>query len=120
MDREGGGGLLFSQSPCRRRKADPSQCDLLPLPTGRRKMAEGKALRRRLPFPKTHDLRQLLVLLKDAYPEWISLMDQAMRLSFYSVSTRYPGDSASREDMEQALVDMGAVRDLVRASFGLQ
>jgi len=28
-----------------------------------------------LAFPKTHDLRQLLVLLKDAYPEWISLMD---------------------------------------------
>ena len=83
-------------------------------------MAEGKALRRRLPFPKTHDLRQLLVPLKDAYPEWISLMDQARRLSFYSVSTRYPGDSASREDMERALVDMGAVRDLVRASFGLQ
>ena len=73
-----------------------------------------------LPFPKTHDLRQLLVLLKDAYPELISLMDQARRLSFYSVSTRYPGDSASREDMEQALVDMGAVLDLVRASFGLQ
>ena len=44
-----------------------------------------------LPFQKMHDLRQLLVLLKDAYPEWIALMDQARRLSFYSVSTRYPG-----------------------------
>jgi HEPN domain-containing protein len=28
-----------------------------------------------LPFPKTHDLRQLLVLLKDAYPGWIALVD---------------------------------------------
>ena len=73
-----------------------------------------------LPFPKPPVLRQLLVLLKEAYPEWASLMDQARRLSFYSVSTRYPGDSATREDMEQALVDVGAVRDLVRSSFGLQ
>lgn len=72
-----------------------------------------------LPFPKTHDLRQLLLLLKDAYPGWMSLMDQARRLSFYSVSTRYPGDSASCEDMQQALLDMGDVRDLVRTSFGL-
>ena len=53
-------------------------------------------------------------------PNGYVLIAQARRLSFYSVSTRYPGDSATREDMEQALVDMGAVRDLVRASFGLQ
>lgn len=33
---------------------------------------------------------------------------------------RYPGDSATREDMEQALLDMHAVRDQVRASFGLE
>jgi hypothetical protein len=46
-------------------------------------------------------------------------MAQARRLSFYSVPTRYPGDSASCEDMQQALLDMGDVRDLVRASFGL-
>ena len=57
---------------------------------------------------------------KDAYPEWIILMAQARRLSVYSVSTRYPGDSASREDMEQEVVDIGAVRDLVRGSFDLQ
>jgi hypothetical protein len=34
-------------------------------------------------------------------------MNQARRLSSHSVSTRYAGDSASREDMEQSLVDMG-------------
>jgi HEPN domain-containing protein len=70
-------------------------------------------------FPKTHDLRQLLLLLKDAYPDWMCLAERVRRLSFYSVSTRYPGDSATREDMEQALLDMGAVRDHIRASFGL-
>lgn len=71
-------------------------------------------------FPKTHDLRQLIALLNSAYPLWSSLTDRARRLSFFSIDTRYPGDSATREDMEQALLDMCAVRDQVRASFGLQ
>ena len=71
-------------------------------------------------FPKTHDLRQLLTLLNSDYPLWSSLTDQARRLSFFSIDTRYPGDSASREDMEQALLDMCAVRNQVRVSFGLE
>ena len=47
--------------------------------------------------------------------EWI-----AENLSSYAINMRYPGDSASREDMEQALQDMCAIRDQVRASFGLK
>jgi HEPN domain-containing protein len=70
-------------------------------------------------FPKTHDLRQLLVLLEGSYPLWRGMTDQARRLSFFSTDTRYPGDSAAREDREQALMDVPAVRDQVRASFGL-
>lgn len=33
---------------------------------------------------------------------------------------RYAGDSATRDDMEQALIDMRAIHDHVRASFGLE
>jgi HEPN domain-containing protein len=71
-------------------------------------------------FPKTQDLRQLLALLRSAYPPLTGLQDQARRLSFFSIDTRYPGDSATREEMEQALVDMGAIRDQVRQSFSIQ
>jgi HEPN domain-containing protein len=71
-------------------------------------------------FPKTHDLGSLLQQLTQVYPDWNHLSRVAENLTNYASNTRYPGDSATRVDMEQALVDIGAVRDLVRASFGLQ
>ena len=46
-------------------------------------------------------------------------MRAAENLSSYAINMRYPGDSATREDMEQAITDMRAVRDQIRASFGL-
>ena len=46
-------------------------------------------------------------------------MRAAENLSSYAINMRYPGDSATREDMEQALADMCAVREQVSASFGL-
>ena len=70
-------------------------------------------------FPKTHDLGSLLQQLTQVYPDWNHLSRVAENLTNYASNTRYPGDSATRVDMEQALVDMGAVRNLVRASFGL-
>ncbi len=70
-------------------------------------------------FPKTHDLRQLLHLLGSSHPEWMSLVEAARRLSFFSTDTRYPGDSANQEDAEQAIADMCQIRDAIRASFGL-
>jgi hypothetical protein len=62
----------------------------------------------------------LLQQLTRLYPDWNHLSRAAKNLTNYASNTRYPGDSATREDMEQALVDMGAVRDIVRASFGLK
>jgi len=71
-------------------------------------------------FPKTHDLGSLLQQLTRLYTDWNHLSRAAENLTNYASNTRYPGDSANQEDMEQALVDTGAVRDLVRASFGVQ
>ncbi len=68
----------------------------------------------------THDLGSLVQHLTQVYPDWNHFSRAAENLTNYAINTRYPGDSASREDMEQALVDMAAVRDSVRASFGLQ
>ena len=70
-------------------------------------------------FPKTHDLSSLLSQLQLLYPDWLYLTQSTESLSCYAVNTRYPGDSANREDVQQALADVCAVRDQVRASFGL-
>jgi HEPN domain-containing protein len=72
-----------------------------------------------IPFSKTHDLGSLLHQLTPTYPDWFYLIRAAENLSSYAINMRYPGDSANREDMEQALLDMCAVRDQVRKSFGL-
>jgi hypothetical protein len=71
-------------------------------------------------FPKTHDLGSLLQQLTRLYPDWNHLSRAAENLTNDASNTCYPGESATREDMEQALLDMAAVRDRVRASFGLQ
>jgi HEPN domain-containing protein len=71
-------------------------------------------------FPKTHDLSSLLLQLETLYPDWIRWMRATENLSSYAINMRYPGDSATREDMEQALQDMRHVRDQVRASFSLR
>ena len=68
-------------------------------------------------FPKTHDLSALLQLLLRFRPDWICIQRAAENLTNFASNTRYPGDSASLEDMTQALADMGSIRDLVRASF---
>ena len=70
-------------------------------------------------FPKTHDLSSLLSKLQLLYPDWLCLTQPTENLSGYAVNIRYPGDSANREDVQQALADVCAVRDQVRASFGL-
>ena len=60
----------------------------------------------------------MLLLLGSSYPESVDLLDAARRLSFFSIDTRYPGDSASEEDAEQAIADMCKIRDAIRATFG--
>ena len=69
--------------------------------------------------PNTHDLSSLLSKLQLLYPDWLCLTQPTENLSSYAVNIRYPGDSANREDVQQALADVCAVRDQVRASFGL-
>lgn len=71
------------------------------------------------PVPRTHDLDRLLTLLRSQYPHLRPLRRGLVFLSRYAVDTRYPGEDASKRQMEAALRWAGRVRDACRAILGI-
>jgi HEPN domain-containing protein len=70
-------------------------------------------------FPKTHDLAALLNLLLPLEPLWSAFLPQAQLLADYAVDFRYPGDTATLGEAQQALKDCKSIRREVRSSLGL-
>ncbi len=64
-------------------------------------------------FPKTHNIRDLIVLASTIRPEWSILIDSAVILNRYSVDARYPDDEAYREDAEEAVAVCEKIRRIV-------
>ena len=60
---------------------------------------------KKIPFPKTHDIIDLLTLLKEGGIEINEELRQADVLTSYAVETRYPGisEEVSEEDYKQAV-----------------
>jgi len=71
-------------------------------------------------FPKTHAIEQLLDLVKDAEPETVSSIRQAVALTPYGVDIRYPGDQPepSQEEAREAVELARKVRDAVMDRLG--
>jgi HEPN domain-containing protein len=55
-------------------------------------------------FGRTHHLIALLDLLVPSFPAWELLRPQLQNLNVYSVSIRYPGESADRAASREALI----------------
>ncbi|MCY3723402.1 MAG: HEPN domain-containing protein [Candidatus Poribacteria bacterium] len=72
-----------------------------------------------IPVPRTHDLEELLVLIVPMLPAWSQWQPDFKRITEYAVDSRYPGDSATAEDMQHALRICNTVRQAVRASLKL-
>lgn len=56
-----------------------------------------------IPFPRTHDLEQLLALLLPVEPNWRGIRPGLQVLTVYGVQFRYPGNSADRVMASEAL-----------------
>ena len=69
--------------------------------------------------PKTHDLGKLLDLLIPTHPLWAALRPALDPLNLYAVDSRYPGDTADRDEAREALKLCRAVRETIRLSLGL-
>ena len=74
---------------------------------------------RNIPFPRTHDLKELLELVLPAMPIWRVWQPDFTLLSKYAVATRYPGASATADDAEHTARICTEVRQAVREHLKL-
>jgi HEPN domain-containing protein len=72
-----------------------------------------------IPFPKTHQLQDLIKLAQPVEPLWSALSHAASRLSVYAVTFRYPGYEATASQMQSALQNAKMIRKEARHSLGL-
>ena len=70
-------------------------------------------------FPKTHDLVNLLDLALPLEPLWSPLRPALTILTQYAVMFRYPGESATRAQAQEAFRHCKAIRQIIRPSLGL-
>ena len=75
--------------------------------------------RHRAPFPKTHDLLDLLGLAKQANPPLELLRPDMEYLEPYAVEFRYPGEFATRQEAKRSVKVVSHVRGILRGYFGL-
>jgi HEPN domain-containing protein len=73
-----------------------------------------------IPFGKTHHLISLLDLLLEASRSWELFRPQLQSLNAYSVSIRYPGESADNAAAREALALAIAVRKEARSNLALE
>ena len=77
-------------------------------------------VQRNVPFPRTHDLRELRRLAVDIEPAFDLITEWLLLLNPYAVEFRYPGEEANVEEAHEAVAAMGAVRRFVRDRIGLK
>ena len=72
---------------------------------------------KKLDFPKTHDLLDLLAILTDIEPLLDVLKPELRILNPFSVQFRYPGESATVKESQKALSAMKHVRKFLKDRF---
>ncbi len=74
---------------------------------------------KQIDFPKTHDLRQLIALVRPIDARLADGLDPSNILSDYGVETRYPGDlpELSKDDATNASVLASNVRALIESAI---
>ncbi len=72
-----------------------------------------------IPIIRTHNLSQLLDLILPTIPEWSVWKSELSKLSEFAVDTRYPAQTPSQSDVEDAMETCEKIRDTVREYFKL-
>ena len=72
-----------------------------------------------IPFDKTHDLVKLLDLIVPIIPNWKAWEPNLLILSGHAVDFRYPGKSATADDVELARQICTEVRQAIRSELKL-
>jgi len=83
------------------------------------KYLKAELQRNGVPFPRIHDLSQLLNLCLPRHPLWDSMRPGLIALARYAVLFRYPGEFATRAEAKKAMATMKSVRLEIRQALGL-
>ena len=70
-------------------------------------------------FPKTHDLVELLKIALVVDPLLDVIRPNVRELLPYAVAFRYPGEEATGEESQKAVLAMKKVREILRERLGL-
>src|SRR6266576_1511756 len=73
-----------------------------------------------IPFPRTHDLLQLLNTCLQVEPLWAAYAKVVDTMSDYAVDFRYPGHTATLREARTALKHCRSLRTEVRGALGLR
>ena len=72
-----------------------------------------------IPFPRTHDLKELLNLIVPTIPIWRAWQADFSKLSEHAVDSRYPGKFATANDTAHAMQICDEVRQSIREQLKL-
>ena len=72
-----------------------------------------------IPFPRTHDLKELLNLIVPTIPIWRAWQADFSKLSEHAVDSRYPGKFATADDTAHAMRICDEVRQSIREQLKL-
>ncbi len=72
-----------------------------------------------IPFPRTHDLKELLGLIFPTRPDWDAWQEDFSKLSEHAVDPRYPGKFATADEAAHAMRICDEVRQAVREQLKL-
>lgn len=72
------------------------------------------------PFPRVHDLIELLELCLEHDRDFEQIRDFLKDLTRYAVDVRYPGESAIRDDAQAAMVAVKHVREFMRRKLRIR
>ena len=69
--------------------------------------------------PKIHNLIELMILCEEIDSSFEMLRADLVIMERFSVRTRYPGETAEKEDAKSAYVAAGTVREFVMQKLGI-
>jgi HEPN domain-containing protein len=72
-----------------------------------------------IPFPRSHDLEELLNLIVPIVPAWDVWRSDLQLLTAHAVDFRYPGNSATVNDADHTMQLGAQVRQAIRTHLGL-
>jgi HEPN domain-containing protein len=83
------------------------------------KYIKGRLQEANIEFSKTHDLTKLLDLVEPVEPLWQAYRSTFRFISAYAVDYRYPGESSTKEDAQEAIKICRDFRKTARFGLGL-